>query len=69
MLSKMEGNGQVMHRSEGRVLVYRPAIRRETVSRSMVADLAERLFAGGRHPNGFLICSMGVPSRPTSLRG
>ncbi len=46
MLSKMEGNGQVMHRSEGRVLVYRPAIRRETVSRSMVADLAERLFAG-----------------------
>jgi predicted transcriptional regulator len=46
MLSKMEQNGQVTHRNVGRVLVYRPAIRRETVRRSMVTDLATRLFHG-----------------------
>jgi predicted transcriptional regulator len=46
MLSKMEQNGQVAHRNVGRVLVYRPAIRRQTVRRSMVTDLATRLFSG-----------------------
>lgn len=46
MLSKMEQKGQVTHRNVGRVLVYRPAIRREQVSRSMVSDLAQRLFRG-----------------------
>jgi predicted transcriptional regulator len=46
MLSKMEQNGQVTHRNVGRVLVYRPAVRREQVSRSMVSDLADRLFCG-----------------------
>lgn len=46
MLSKMEQNGQVTHRNVGRVLVYRPAIRRDQVNRSMVSDLAERLFLG-----------------------
>jgi predicted transcriptional regulator len=30
----------------GRVLVYRSALREETVSKSMVADLADRLFRG-----------------------
>ena len=46
MLAKMERNGQVKHRSDGRVNIYRPAIRQEQVSQSMVADLATRLFAG-----------------------
>ncbi len=46
MLTKMERNGQVAHRTEGRVHVYRPALHRERVSRSMVADLAGRLFHG-----------------------
>ena len=38
--------GQVTHRSDGRVNIYRAEIQRERVSRSMVTDLAERLFAG-----------------------
>jgi predicted transcriptional regulator len=46
MLTKMERNGQVAHRTEGRVLVYRPAVKKDAVSRSMVADLVTRLFAG-----------------------
>jgi predicted transcriptional regulator len=46
MLSKMEERGQVTHRSDGRVNVYRAKIRRDKVSRSMVKDLAQRLFAG-----------------------
>lgn len=46
MLTKMERNGQVRHRRKGRVLVYRPAIQKETVSRSMVGDLAASLFRG-----------------------
>ncbi len=46
MLSKMEANGQVTHRSDGRVNIYRPLLKRERVRRSMVSDLAERLFRG-----------------------
>ncbi len=46
MLSKMEANGQVSHRNEGRVNVYRPKLKREQVRRSMVSDLADRLFHG-----------------------
>ena len=46
MLTKMERNGQVRHRTEGRVNVYRAAVGREKVRRSMLADLAARLFAG-----------------------
>jgi BlaI family transcriptional regulator, penicillinase repressor len=46
MLAKMEANGQVTHRTEGRVNIYRPAVQREQVSRSMVGDLAARLFGG-----------------------
>ena len=46
MLTKMERNGQVSHRTEGRVHVYQPALHRERVSQSMVADLAGRLFNG-----------------------
>lgn len=46
MLTKMEGNGQVSHRTEGRVHIYRAAIGKQSVNRSMVADLAGRLFHG-----------------------
>lgn len=44
MLTKMERNGQVAHRTEGRVHIYRPILQRESVSQSMVTDLAGRLF-------------------------
>ena len=46
MLTKLEQNGQVTHRSDGRVNIYRPAIAREKVQRSMLADLTKRLFSG-----------------------
>jgi len=46
MLSKLEASGHVTHRVEQRVNVYRANLPRETVSRSMVSDLAQRLCAG-----------------------
>ncbi|MCA9070719.1 MAG: BlaI/MecI/CopY family transcriptional regulator [Planctomycetaceae bacterium] len=46
MLAKLEEAGRVTHRSDGRVNIYRPLIKREQVTRSMVSDLAERLFKG-----------------------
>ena len=50
MLAKMEEKGCVTHRSDGRVNVYRASIRQDQVSRSMVTDLANRLFQGDMHP-------------------
>ncbi len=46
MLAKMELKGQVTHRTEGRMNVYRATVRKEKVRRSMVSDLADRLFCG-----------------------
>lgn len=46
MLAKMESAGYVTHKADGRVNVYRAVLRREQVSRTMVSDLAERLFQG-----------------------
>lgn len=46
MLAKMEANGQVTHRSDGRLNLYRAAWERDQVSQSMVSDLAQRLFRG-----------------------
>ena len=46
MLTKMEHNGQVTHRSDGRVNIYQPIIGPDQVKRSMVSDLASRLFEG-----------------------
>ena len=46
MLTKMEANGQVTRRTEGRVNIYRAAIQETSVNRSMVTDLAGRLFGG-----------------------
>ena len=46
MLAKLEASRHVAHRSDGRVNIYRPRLRKDQVSQSMVSDLAERLFQG-----------------------
>ena len=46
MLSRLEQSGQVTHRVENRINVYRAMIPRTQVSRSMISDLAQRLCAG-----------------------
>lgn len=46
MLKKMEAKGVVAHRTEGRRFIYRAAVSEDAVTRSMVADLKERLFDG-----------------------
>jgi predicted transcriptional regulator len=46
MLAKMERNGQVTHRVDGRANIYRPLVKKEQVSRSMTGDLLKRLFGG-----------------------
>lgn len=46
MLGKMERKGQVSHRAVGKAFIYSPALVQQQVSRSMVADLAQRLFGG-----------------------
>ena len=48
MLSKMETKGVVAHRTERRRFVYRPTVEEDTVHRSMVQDLVDRLFEGDR---------------------
>ena len=46
MLVKMERRGVVTHRTDGRRFVYRPTVSEGLVRRSMVGELADRLFAG-----------------------
>ncbi len=46
MLRKLEDKGVVSHTLEGRKFVYRPEISEESVKRSMVEQLAQRLFRG-----------------------
>lgn len=46
MLVKMEKKGVVTHRSEGRRYLYVPTVSEGEVTRSMVVQLAERLFEG-----------------------
>ena len=46
MLRKMEQKGVVSHVLEGRKFVYRPETTEAGVRRSMVAQLAQRLFGG-----------------------
>ena len=46
MLSKMEKKGVVSHRQEGRQFMYEATISEDEVKRSMVSDLARRLFEG-----------------------
>lgn len=46
MLARLEQNGQVSHRTDGRMNVYRARVRRDSVNRTMVSDLARRLCSG-----------------------
>jgi BlaI family penicillinase repressor len=46
MLKKMEAKGVVEHRTEGRRFIYSPTVTEDAVTRSMVADLADKLFDG-----------------------
>ena len=46
LLSRLEKRGIVKHRSASRQYVYYPAVSEREVRRSMVSDLAERLFDG-----------------------
>jgi predicted transcriptional regulator len=46
MLSKMERRGLVEHRLEGRQFIYKPLLSEQEVTRTMVADLTQRLFEG-----------------------
>lgn len=46
MLSKMEKKGVVSHRTEGRQFIYEPTVTMSEVKRSMVSELAQRLFEG-----------------------
>ncbi|MCA8972919.1 MAG: BlaI/MecI/CopY family transcriptional regulator, partial [Planctomycetes bacterium] len=46
MLTKMEKKGVVAHRSEGRQYLYRPLVSEGEVKRSMLQELAQRLFEG-----------------------
>jgi predicted transcriptional regulator len=46
MLKKMEAKGVVEHRTEGRRFVYSPTVSQAEVTKTMVADLADRLFDG-----------------------
>jgi len=46
MLRKMEIRGLLSHSVDGRRFVYKPAIRPETVTRSMAGDILDRLFEG-----------------------
>ena len=46
MLSKMEKKGVVVHSTAGRQFIYRATVSESEVKRSMVAELAHRLFEG-----------------------
>ncbi len=46
MLSRLEKDGIVRHRNQGRQYVYIPCVSEREVRRSAVSELAERLFHG-----------------------
>jgi predicted transcriptional regulator len=46
MLKKMEARDLVEHREDGRRFIYRPLVSEEGLTRSMVADLTDRMFGG-----------------------
>lgn len=46
MLTKMEKKGIVEHKTAGRQFIYRATVSESEVKRSMVAELAHRLFEG-----------------------
>ncbi len=46
MLTKMEKRGVVDHRLDGRQFIWRATVTEEEVTRSMVAELTQKLFEG-----------------------
>ena len=46
MLKKMEARNLVEHREDGRRFIYRPLVTEEALTRSMVADLTQKMFGG-----------------------
>ena len=46
LLTRLRRRGLVEHRSQGRQFVYRSAVSQRDVRRSMVQDLADRIFGG-----------------------
>jgi len=46
MLTKMEKKGVVKHRSDGRVLKYKPAVARGKVAEAMTGELVAGVFGG-----------------------
>jgi BlaI family transcriptional regulator, penicillinase repressor len=46
VLSRLEKDGVVQHRTEGRSYVYQSLLTEQEVQRSVVSDLLEHLFAG-----------------------
>jgi BlaI family transcriptional regulator, penicillinase repressor len=46
VLSRLEKQGVLAHRSQGRQYVYRPSVSEHEVRRSMLAELTEHLFLG-----------------------
>ena len=46
MLKKMEAKGVVRHRVEGRRYLYRATVSEQEVTRNMVSEITDRLFAG-----------------------
>jgi predicted transcriptional regulator len=46
LLSRLEKKGAVDHRTVGRQFVYRPLVSEAEVRRSMLAQIADRLFGG-----------------------
>ena len=46
MLVKLEKKGVVTHRTQGRKYIYRPTVSESEVTKSMVAEVKDRLFHG-----------------------
>jgi BlaI family transcriptional regulator, penicillinase repressor len=46
MLRRLEAQGWVRHRTEGRTFIYQPLVAEDAVTRGMVGDLLNRLFVG-----------------------
>ncbi len=46
LLSRMEAKGSVTRRTVGRTFVYSPAVREESLNKSMVGRLIDELFGG-----------------------
>ncbi len=46
MLRKMEDKGLVTHQTQDRTYIYQPAVKEESVSKSMAGEMLDKLFEG-----------------------